>query len=56
MEISPKPVVVKKLKELAAKEGLTLNAYLTPFLNDIAAGKLVRGCYYQEPQPPRPAS
>ena len=32
---------------MAAKKGISLNALITPFLNDIAAGKLVRGCYYQ---------
>ena len=57
MEVTPKLLVVKKLKETAAKEGISLNALITPFLNDIAAGRLVRGCYYQEPrqQPGRPA-
>lgn len=51
MEISPKPLVVKKLKQLAAAEGISLNAYLTPFLNDIAAGKLVRSCQYLDSPP-----
>jgi len=46
MEVSPKPVVVKKLKELAMKEGITLNAFIVPFLNDIAAGRLVRVPHY----------
>jgi predicted HicB family RNase H-like nuclease len=46
MEVTPKLLVVKKLKEIAAKEGISLNALITPFLNDIAAGRLVRGCYY----------
>jgi predicted HicB family RNase H-like nuclease len=50
MQISPKPIVVKKLKEMAAKEGISLNALITPFLNDIASGKLTRGCCYVEPQ------
>jgi hypothetical protein len=50
MQISPKPLVVKKLKEMAAKEGISLNALITPFLNDIAAGKLTRSCYYVEQQ------
>jgi hypothetical protein len=57
MELNPKPLIAKKLKEMAAKEGVSLNALLVPYLNDIAAGRLVRGCYYQEPpqQPGRPA-
>lgn len=46
MHISPKPQVVKKLKKLAADEGISLNAMLTPFLNDIAAGRLVRVPHY----------
>jgi predicted HicB family RNase H-like nuclease len=49
MELNPKPLIAKKLKEMAAKEGVSLNALLVPYLNDIAAGRLVRGCYYQEP-------
>ena len=46
MHIAPKPHVVKKLKALAAAEGISLNAMLTPFLNDIAAGRLVRVPHY----------
>lgn len=49
MEVNPKPLVVKKLKEMAAKEGISLNALVVPYLNDIASGKLVRGYSYQEP-------
>lgn len=51
MVVSPKPEVVKKLKKLAAAEGISLNALVTPFLNDIAAGRLVRVPHY----PPPPA-
>ncbi|UOQ53047.1 hypothetical protein [Hymenobacter cellulosivorans] len=46
MELSPKPLVVKKLKELARKEGVSLNAFLIPFLNDVAEGRLVRVPHY----------
>lgn len=46
MEVNPLPAVAKKLKQQAQAEGLTLNAYLTPFLNDIAAGRLVRVPHY----------
>lgn len=46
MVVNPKPQVVKKLKQLAAAEGISLNAMLTPFLNDIAAGRLVRVPHY----------
>jgi hypothetical protein len=52
MQVSPKPLVVEKLKEMAAKEGISLNALLVPYLNDIAEGRLVRGFRYQ--QPPQP--
>jgi hypothetical protein len=52
MEINPRPLVAKKLKEMAAKEGISLNALIVPYLNDIASGKLVRGYSYQEPQQP----
>ncbi|SNC67338.1 hypothetical protein SAMN06265337_1916 [Hymenobacter gelipurpurascens] len=50
MELAPKPLVVKKLKDLARKEGVSLNALLVPFLNDIAEGRLVRVCHYPPPQ------
>jgi hypothetical protein len=46
MVVNPKPQVVKKLKQLAAAEGISLNAMLTPFLNDIAAERLVRVPHY----------
>ncbi|RZJ89444.1 MAG: hypothetical protein EOO60_10005 [Hymenobacter sp.] len=46
MEVNPRPQVVEKLKKQAAEEGLTLTAYLVPFLNDIAAGRLVRVPHY----------
>ena len=52
MEVNPRPQVVKKLKEQAQAEGLTLTAYLVPFLNDIAAGRLVRVPQYP-PVPPQ---
>jgi hypothetical protein len=53
MEINPRPLVARKLKEMAAKEGISVNAMLVPFLNDIASGKLVRGYSYQEPLKPQ---
>ena len=46
MELNPNPEVRKKLKEMAQKEGLSVNAMLVPFLNDIAAGRLVRVPHY----------
>jgi hypothetical protein len=49
MEINPRPLVAKKLKELAQKEGISVNAMLVPFLNDIAAGRLVRSPHYVSP-------
>lgn len=49
MVVNPKPNVVKQLKKMAAAEGISLNAMITPFLNDIAAGRLVRGSYWVEP-------
>jgi predicted HicB family RNase H-like nuclease len=50
MVVNPKPNVVKTLKKLAAAEGISLNAYVTPFLNDIAAGRLVRVPHYPVPE------
>jgi len=50
MELNPNPEVRKKLKEMAQKEGLSVNAMLVPFLNDIAAGRLVRSPHYVAPQ------
>ena len=38
MKLNPNPEVAKKLKA----EGISYNAFLVPFLNDIAAGRLVR--------------
>jgi hypothetical protein len=49
MDIRPMPHVAKKLKELAQKEGISYNAFIVPFLNDIAAGRLVRVPYYPPP-------
>jgi hypothetical protein len=49
MELNPNPEVRKRLKELAAKEGISVNAMLVPFLNDIAAGRLVRSPHYVAP-------
>lgn len=49
MHLSPKPVITKKLKDLAQKEGISLNALLVPFLNDIAEGRLVRVPHYPTP-------
>ena len=50
MDIRPMPHVAKKIKELAQKEGISYNAFLVPFLNDIAAGRLVRVPTYTSPQ------
>jgi predicted HicB family RNase H-like nuclease len=49
MVVNPKPNVVKTLKKMAAAEGISLNALVTPFLNDIAAGRLVRVPHYPVP-------
>ncbi len=46
MEVNPRPQVVEKLKKLADAQGLTLNALVVPFLNDIAEGRLVRVPHY----------
>jgi hypothetical protein len=46
MELTPRPEIHRKLKQLAQKEGLTLNALLVPYLNDIAAGRLTRGSHW----------
>jgi hypothetical protein len=50
MEVNPRPQVVQELKKQAEAQGLTLNAYLMPFLNDIAAGRLVRVPHYPAQQ------
>jgi hypothetical protein len=49
MDIRPMPHVAKKLKMMAQKEGISYNAFLVPFLNDIAAGRLTRVCHYPPP-------
>ena len=49
MEVNPKPHITKALKKLAQKEGVTLNGFLVPFLNDIASGRLVRSPQYLPP-------
>jgi predicted HicB family RNase H-like nuclease len=49
MDIRPKPHVAKKLKEMAQKEGISYNAMLVPYLNDIAAGLLKRSPHYVAP-------
>jgi hypothetical protein len=49
MELNPNPEVRKKLKKLAKDEGISMNAFLVPFLNDIAAGRLVRSPHYVVP-------
>lgn len=53
MELNPNPDVAKKLKKLAKAEGISCNAFLVPFLNDIAAGRLVRVPHYPPVPPPR---
>ena len=50
MELNPNPEVAQKLKALARKEGISYNAFLVPFLNDIAAGRLVRVPTYTVPK------
>jgi hypothetical protein len=49
MELTPRPEIHRKLKQLAQQQGLTLNALLVPFLNDIAAGRLTRGAQWVAP-------
>ncbi|WP_324671042.1 hypothetical protein [Hymenobacter sp. GOD-10R] len=51
MHVSPKPNITKKLKDMAQQQGITLNALVVPFLNDIAEGRLVRVPHYpSQPQ------
>jgi hypothetical protein len=50
MELTPRPEIHDKLKKLAQEQGLTLNALLVPYLNDIAAGRLTRGSHWVTPQ------
>jgi hypothetical protein len=49
MELNPNPEIHKKLKDMAKKEGVSLNALLVPFLNDIALGRIERGSYWVTP-------
>lgn len=49
MEVNPPKKTVERLKELAQAEGIPLNSFLTPFLNDIAQGRLVRVPHYPAP-------
>jgi hypothetical protein len=56
MEVNPRPQIVEKLKEQAQAEGLTLNAYLVPFLNDIASGRLTRVPHYPPPSQEKKAA
>jgi hypothetical protein len=53
LHLAPPADTADLLRKLAAKEGIFVNAYVVPFLNDIADGKLVRGCYYQGATPPQ---
>ena len=46
METNPPKKTVERLKALAKAEGITLNAFVVPFLNDIAQGRLVRVPHY----------
>ena len=50
MELNPPEKTVKELKKKAQAEGITLNAFITPFLNDIANGRLVRVPHYPAPK------
>jgi predicted HicB family RNase H-like nuclease len=50
MELAPKPLVEKKLKEQARKAGVSLNAYLAPYLNAIAEGSLVMVPHFPPPR------
>lgn len=54
METNPPQKTVQRLKELAREEGITLNAFLVPFLNDIAQGRLVRVPHYPAPSKTQP--
>lgn len=49
MELAPKPIVEKKLKQKAAQAGVSLNAYLAPYLNAIAEGTLVMVPHFPPP-------
>ena len=49
IKLTPQPEAHPKLKQLAQQQGLTLNALLVPYLNDIAAGRLTRGSQWGQP-------
>jgi hypothetical protein len=50
LHLAPPDATTEALRKLAAKEGISLNAYLTPYLNDIAQGRLTRGPQWVTPQ------
>ncbi|GAA4362798.1 hypothetical protein GCM10023185_31080 [Hymenobacter saemangeumensis] len=50
LHLAPTQSTVDTIRRLAQKEGISVNAYLVPFLNDIAEGRLVRVPHYPAPQ------
>ena len=46
LHLAPPTDTCDLLRKLAAKEGISVNAYLVPFLNDIAHGRLLRVPHY----------
>jgi hypothetical protein len=55
MQVSPKPEVVKQLKRIAQKQGISLNALLVPFLIEIAEGRLEMKPNWRPPHQQRAA-
>jgi hypothetical protein len=46
LHLAPPDETCEQLRRLAAKEGISVNAYVVPFLNDIAQGRLLRVPHY----------
>lgn len=49
IHLAPPKETADAIRRMAAKEGVSVNAYITPFLNDIANGRLVRVPHYPAP-------
>ena len=53
LHLAPPQETVEAIRKMAAKEGISVNAMLVPYLNEIARGELVRASYWPggEPRP-----
>lgn len=49
LHLAPPQDTLDAIRKLAAQEGISVNAYITPFLNHIARGELTRSAHYLPP-------